>query len=222
MDTQEPADPPPSFIEPLVNRALTALQPLTVYYWLAKRFGDTEHDPQKKLPHLSWWGVDVYVVSFTVFSMVTYCAALGLPRWFLVVVLLLGGVRIFEITRFQLELLLAKRTNALRGYRRSFLLLVCNYLEITLWFSAAYIALFRWQLLIVSPNATLLVTLRESLGLMVANSSGGFVNPEGWPVWTIMLLQCLLGLFMTTIVAARVISLLPPPSTLDPDEGAHR
>jgi hypothetical protein len=96
---------------------------------------------------------------------------------------------------------------------------LCNYVEIVLWFATAYALLYRCEYLSVSFKPVAPVILRESVGLMVANSSGVFKNPEGWVIWITMTLHCVVGLFMTTIVAARLIALLPRLSTLDPDEG---
>ena len=95
-----------------------------------------------------------------------------LPSWLVAIPLIVGALRVFDIIRFQLLLLLADRSaGPLRGYRRSLLLLLCNYLEVIVWFSAFYAALSGCGWLTVTKPIGV-VTLRESIGLMVANSSG--------------------------------------------------
>lgn len=224
MDTQREVSDRNTFLVEAAIHGLAALAPVTIYYWIAKWFGKPEYDTgADRRPELSWWGVEVYVLAFTAAAMLSYCGAFVLSPWLLTIPVVVGALRIVEIIRFQLQQLLADRsTGPLRGYRRSLLLLLFNYLEVMLWFSLAYAALSGWGYLVVNFKPIGAVILRESIGLMVANSSGGFQATDSWTVWVIMALHSLVGLFMTTVVAARVISVLPPPGTLDRTESTPR
>ena len=65
-----------TFIVDATTQVLSFLEFLTIYQCLAKLIGQVANDPAKKRPHLTWWGVEVYVLSFTALSMLAY----SLPR----------------------------------------------------------------------------------------------------------------------------------------------
>jgi hypothetical protein len=52
---------------------------------------------------------------------------------------------------------------------------------------------------------------------MVANSGGGFAN-QLWPAWVVSTIHAAVGLFMSLVIMARTLSLIPPPDTDDPAE----
>lgn len=214
-----------TFILDKAGSLLRLSERLTFYFWIAKAFGAPENDTRltgERRSELTWWAVEFYVLSWTVVAGLAYCAVSGAPSCSILclITMLFAAVRIFEIMRFQFELVLAPPAkSALRAYRRSIILLLLNYTEIVLWFSAIYTIFCEWKYFVIELDPPMLVILRESIGLMVANSSGGFAKPSGYAVWTVLILHCAVGLFMTTVIAARVISLLPRLISLDKDEG---
>jgi hypothetical protein len=110
-----------------------------------------------------------------------------------------------------------KERYRLRGYTRTVLLLFHNYVEIVLWFAAMYILLsaeFNLGLVDVSVRH---VALRASL--TTTSSFGQLAPVSATPTASsLILVQSLIGLFMTIGVLARFIALLPRPASLDPLE----
>jgi hypothetical protein len=83
------------------------------------------------------------------------------------------------------------------------------------WF-ATYYSLLTAAHLIVVACAPFPSILRESLMLMVANSTSGVEFVHGLPI-TISTLQSVIGLFMVIVVLAHFVTLLPPPGTRRPE-----
>jgi hypothetical protein len=94
-----------------------------------------------------------------------------------------------------------------------------NYLEITLWFGTWYAFAQRQGLLIVGSPKSLTI-FRESLSMMLANSTGlvklSEVSPQtdyvsNFALWIAFCTHTLVGLFMTLVVLTQVISFIPAP-----------
>jgi len=125
--------------------------------------------------------------------------------------------RIIDIVTYQMRTILIPRIK-LKGYRRSMILAGVNYLEIIFWFASIYLILGHIGLLTVNGPKAISV-LRESIGLMVSSDSNVLVIKQSdvFP-WIALTLHSFVGLFMTTVVAARIIAILPRPSTSDSEE----
>lgn len=148
-------------------------------------------------------------------------------------VMIYGFFRTFEIIIYQINVLLFDeyRANlngkeyALRGYRRIVLLLLHNYIEIVCWFGVAYMWFYRSGYISLpfgSAEPTFLRVLHESMILMFTFSPHEYAanTSIGLAVFTI---HAIVGLFMTLVVFARFLGLLPSPKTMDefengPDE----
>src|SRR5438309_2974469 len=75
-----------------------------------------------------------------------------------------------------------------------------------------------WWIGLPSGSPAVLVIFRESVGMMVANTTGSFdlkgvSGLRGWAAWGTVALHATTGLFMTLVILARFVSLLPKPGT---------
>jgi len=87
-----------------------------------------------------------------------------------------------------------------------------NYLEMIFWFATCYSILASHNRLHIAGAPHFIVVFRESVMSMVANSGGGFTRIAR-SAWVVITMQNVFGLVMTILVAARIVSFLPPPST---------
>jgi hypothetical protein len=145
----------------------------------------------------------------TVFSVDLYILDVAVFLW--------GMLRINEVGVTHISQIVLGPINPIRSARRSLLLLMVNYAELILLFSTCYAVLSNAGLIKVEGPCALSL-LRESMGLMLANSSGSMKLEADSLPWALVTLQSAVGLYMTTLVAARLISLLPAAQTLDKEE----
>jgi hypothetical protein len=163
--------------------------------------------------------VELWVLFNVLLSLATYALSLSnkLPLSIILIPIILGAARINDIASYQAKMLLDS-PDQLGGYRRSMVLIGSNYVEIIFWFAAIYLTLGHHGWLSISGPEAVSV-LRESLGLMVANDSNVLnLGADHVLPWIIVTLHSAVGLFMTTVVAARFIALLPRPNSADSDE----
>lgn len=165
--------------------------------------------------------VDVWVLSCLTLSIVSYLLSfLFAAKWLHVTILVLSIVRISEYVPYLLFILIFSRrqkgTTDLRSYRRLLLLLMCNYVETIFWFATWYSILTAHGYLRAGGPLPVSI-LRESIMLMVANWSGNFTELSKL-AWAVVTVHDFLGLLMTVVVGARFISLLPRPTSADPEE----
>src|SRR5262249_10472845 len=99
------------------------------------------------------------------------------------------------------------------SHERSFVLALFNYFEVTFWFAVWYSMLVRWGSLHVgfSPHfvASLpgpLAIFRESLAMMLVNTSNTFDATPSRLAWSAMCVQSVVGLFLTLVVIARTVA----------------
>jgi hypothetical protein len=141
-------------------------------------------------------------------------------------------LRIFEIVVYQVNVLLfgeyrARRRGqeyAVHGYRRIVILLLHNYFEIVCWFGTVYTFYFLSGDLITGPgqpDPTFFSVFRDSLLLMVSFEADRYspANDLGLVLFSI---HASVGIFMTVLVFARFLALLPAPSSMDPLEAPSR
>jgi hypothetical protein len=197
-----------TFLLPLTQRVLSLLRLFSPGFWL------------EKLGVLSFWVVDLWVLSWTIAALASYILSVwGIGEWLSSAIVVCGALRIMEIVVFHFSELFSFSMShyRLRSYRRSIVLLLLNYCEIILWFATFY-SLLNGSNQIVAHAPVSISPLRESVGLMVANSTGMLDLRDSLIGWSVVTAQSALGLFLTTVVAARIIGLLPKPATLDPAE----
>jgi hypothetical protein len=177
----------------------------------------------------SYLFVEVYVTTMTFLSIIT----LAVATWrraepvnvLLISAAAFGAYRIYEIIVYQVNVLLfdeyrAKKNGQpyyVRGYRRIVLLLLHNYLEVVCWFGVGYMYFVRAGDIVFEhgiEHLNFFRVFRESLLLMFS-----FNADEASPQTSIGVIafsvHAIVGLFMTLMVFARFLSVLPPPKTMD-------
>ena len=139
-----------------------------------------------------------------------------------------GAYRTFEITVFQIDLLLfhqyrARQNNvahSVRSYRRTVILLIHNYFEIVCWFGTIYVWLYRsGHIASLGADPSFFSVFRESM-LMMFSFTPEKYQPANDPAVIAFSVQAVIGLIMSLIVFARFLALLPAPKTDDDYENA--
>lgn len=142
-------------------------------------------------------------------------------------------LRIFEIVIYQVNVLLfdeyrakkkamnegreLSKSYAVRGYRRTVILLLHNYFEIICWFGVVYTFFYRSGDLVMGPglpDPSFFSVFRDSLLLMFSFNSD-WQSPSTDTGLLIFSLHATIGVFMTVLAFARFLALLPPPETKD-------
>jgi hypothetical protein len=170
--------------------------------------------------------VEYYVSINTLFSVISLIIVTYRRNYeeniLLLVVMLYGFFRTFEIFIYQVNVLLfdeyraslSGKNYAVRGYRRIVILLLHNYFEIVCWFGVSYMWFYRSGHIVGVPEPTFLRVFHESLLLMFS------YNPDQYAASTdpgiaIFSVHAVIGLFMNLMVIARFIAVLPSPKTMD-------
>jgi len=149
------------------------------------------------------------------------CATPNL-RWWEAIAIGYGGIRVFEVFIYLINVLLfneyrvrkAGKTYALRGYRRLVILLLHNYVEVIFWFALFYRNL-GWAF--AAGEITLdsfLASLNFSF-LTMTTFGYSAIFPKETLGDILTLIQSVIGLFMALLILARFISLIPKPQTQD-------
>lgn len=162
------------------------------------------------------------------------CLLIDRPVSFLAfVVFAYACLRIFEVVIYQMNVLLfdeyrAKKAAveagqdpakayAVRGYRRTVILLLHNYFEIICWFGIIYTFFYRSGDLSMGvglPDPTFFSVFRDSL-LLMFSFNADWQQPITDRGLLIFSLHATVGVFMTILAFARFLALLPPPKTID-------
>jgi hypothetical protein len=188
-----------TFVIEKLEKTLFFLKKISYFYVAEKVFGLS-----------TFFAVDVWVLSFLTFSMIGYVASFIITATSLqVLCVVLAAIRIFEVLIYLIITMLFAR--------RWLILLVSNYLEIILWFGMFYSILFTAGSLKIHSEHYAIAILRENLAFMVANSTGTLGEFSKLSLLTVTI-QNFVGLFLTLVVATRVISLLPRLKSSDTSE----
>jgi hypothetical protein len=216
--TTDPERPPASFIVPFWAAVFRALSFVSVF-WLLRRI------PWLRDEKRSYAVVEVWVFGHTALAFAIALFAYVQPSLGAVsAALIYGGLRVFELVVYQANVLLfddwrarrAGKSYSLRGYRRILLLLLHNYAELIFWFMAALFA-FHARTYLALDDASFTSVLRTTLLSMVTFSSDGIRIAE-WRGLLLLTIQSVVGVFMTVMILARVLSLIPTPATQEPTE----
>jgi hypothetical protein len=174
--------------------------------------------------------VEFWVMGHTLLALFLFILGRNIPtipKGLVIFFLAYGFLRIFEMTVYQVNVLLfdpyRKPDYAVNSYRRLVILLFHNYVEVILWFAGSYTWLANLGLGILPPAmmGSWFSTFMYSFLTMVgfgANSISEYTLSHLTPWHTVLLLQAIIGLFMTIVCLARFISLLPAPDTQNPEE----
>ena len=132
-----------------------------------------------------------------------------------------GALRVFEIVTYNLCVLflhpISNKTFAFRSFRRSVILVLHNYCEVFFWFAAAYhhfAGHFGDKAGIVGSIDG---SLYFSIITMATVGYGDITPQDALTRWMVIAHVCV-SLFLTIIVIASFVSLLPTPLSLDPRE----
>jgi hypothetical protein len=142
--------------------------------------------------------------------------------------LIYAWARIFEIFVYQVNVLLFDQYRshsrgdayAVKGYRRIVLLLLHNYFELVCWFGSIYVFYFRAGALSIGPgqpDPTFFSIFRDSLLLMFSFNAERY-SPANDLGLLLFSTHAAVGVFMTVLVFARFLALLPSPDSQDPLE----
>jgi hypothetical protein len=166
--------------------------------------------------------VDRYVMACTVLAPCMYLASfVPLPLTLLkvglaAILIFVSAWRIIELVTFHLNMLIARPgrpggVSSVASYERTFIFALANYLEVTFWFATWYSIAVRQGAFQEVQGPLLLSIFRESLAMMLVNSSGLFKPRASWCLWAAICFQSVVGLFLTLLVLARAVAMLPPP-----------
>jgi len=61
----------------------------------------------------------------------------------------------------------------------------------------------------IASSPLVLSVFRESLAMMLVNTTGFFTPKPSWPLWIAMCVHSVVGLFLTIVVLARTLNILP-------------
>jgi hypothetical protein len=133
---------------------------------------------------------DLYVIGQFGLAAVAYVLSFWVS-WTYVVNLALGalvifysGWRIIELVAFFLMQMIGGKPEV-ASRERSFVLALLNYFEVTFWFAVWYSVLVRCgSLKITNSYPSGLSIFRESLAMMLVNSSNTFELTVSWWLWT--------------------------------------
>lgn len=177
----------------------------------------------------SYLFVEAYVTMMTLLSIIVLAVATWRRAEQVNVILIsaaaFGAYRIYEIVVYQVNVLLFDEYRARKsgqmyyvgGYRRIVLLLLHNYLEVVCWFGVGYMYFARAGYIVLEQGVgdlNFVRVFRESLLLMFSFSAdeASLKTSVGVIVFSV---HAIVGLFMTIMVFARFLSVLPPPKTMD-------
>lgn len=168
--------------------------------------------------------VDAWVLGHTVLAGVcVFLVSIAPQSWFSMALVAYGGLRVFEVTVYQVNVLLFDEYRAFKvgdkyeliGYRRMVILLLHNYAEIILWLACTYTVLaqefdFKWQ----QGRDNAWGSVYSSFITMTTFGEFDLAPKSGFAAF-VLLFHATIGLFMTLLSLARFISLIPVPKTRD-------
>ena len=211
--------PPISFILPLWAATFHVLSFVSVFSLLRLLI------PWLRDERISYAVVEIWVIGHTLLAFViTLFVYNNSLDGFMKIIMIYGGLRVLELVVYHINNLIfdewrarrAGKPSSLRGYRRLFLLLLHNYIELIFWLMVALI-FFQSQNYIVLDDSSYIGILHESL-LSIATFSSESIQIIDWRGQYLLTIVSLIGMFMTMMVLARILSLIPIPTTLEPTE----
>jgi hypothetical protein len=225
-DEPKEAPPPPSLIVSAWSHFFYFLSRISVFELLRVAVPAWRN---------SYVFVEWYVTAVTALSVAALLVAANRIEvsvtWILAAAVAFGAFRIFEVVVYQVNVLLfdeyRSRTSngeyALRSYRRLVILLVHNYFEIVCWFGVIYSYFIRSGLIKFpsDEHPSVFQIFRESMLLTFAFNPHLYEPVTDWAVFAFSA-QAAIGVFLTIVMFARFIALLPPPPTMDPHERDRR
>jgi hypothetical protein len=150
---------------------------------------------------------ELYVLGHFALSFVAYVLSFCVFRTIGALFVLYSMWRIIELVAFYLKQMIGHQPKV-ASPERSFVLALVSYFEVTLWFAVWYSVFAKFGYLTIKQLPVGWAIFRESLAMMLVNSSDAFESPSRL-VWTAMCFQYVVGLFLTLVVIARTVNSLP-------------
>jgi hypothetical protein len=207
-----------------VFQALRALSPLSILNWLVLR----HFDRGVRVAAVDTWIILNFLAAFA--AGLAVALALPVTPGLAIAVGVWAAWRLYEIIIVQINVLLfdpyfhrraflagkVSEPYRLRGRYRLVVALMANFIEIALWYAAAYFHLHKLgQLKIDGPNpeglAGLALLFQQCLRALVTFDVSQFVAASGTLAFVLVIMQSFIGMFMTIVMLARFVSLLPAP-----------
>jgi ion channel len=199
-----------SFIVELWASIFGILRRISILYWVRKLFESKSF-------------IELWVVGNLLLAGFVVAAAIpgntGFPQ---ILFVAYGAIRVFETIVDQVNVLLfdeyrarkAGRSYAVGGFRRIIILLLHSYVEIMLWYALFYLS-FNGSF---EAGPARLQHASQAVGYSF-NSLTTFGYADTAPLdqfgHLLVLSESVIGLYMTLVILARFIALLPSPETLD-------
>ena len=109
---------------------------------------------------------------------------------------------------------------AIRSYRRMVILILENFAEIILWFSSSY--LYFSVYFTPNLNEKSILEIVHISFVNMTNFGSADIHPQATLGMQMIWFESIIGLFMTLIVLARFINMLPKPNTLEKTEQEYK
>lgn len=213
-----------SFIIKVWHHTLAFLEKISLFYLLRTFLPSLKKEGVDRFPRLktylagNYFIVDAWVVfnNFLAFAFVFF-AQMSIPIWINYILLVYGGLRVFEIFIYQLNIIFVHpyrggtQKYELESYRRMTIMLIHNFFEIVFWFAGTYILLQ-----VMNDKNSLAIT--KSFLQMITYDANIAGNKPTTIALIILQLQAIIGAFMTVLSLARFSSLFPKPNTKDDSE----
>ncbi|MER2108714.1 MAG: hypothetical protein ABS949_17445 [Solibacillus sp.] len=139
------------------------------------------------------------------------------PNWLKYTLLIYGCVRMFEVSIYQLNVILVHPYNtsnySLDSYRRMTIALIHNFFEFIFWFAGTFVTMQ-----FINGASTPLALYTSFVHMVTYNIDLDSSSKGSILAVVILQFQALIGVFMTMLSFARFISLFPQPGTQDKNE----
>jgi hypothetical protein len=162
--------------------------------------------------------VDAYLLANLVLSLIFL--ALSSPigvSWFEWIFIGYGAIRVLEIMVYHVNTIVLERNPlVVRSYRRIVVLALQGYVEVLFWFALFYrngSEWFRESRIISTFDGFLYMSI-----VTMATIGYGDITPITRGGRLIVIAQIGCAVFLTLVILARLVTLIPTPKTLDPNE----
>lgn len=210
-----------SFIVPFLERILLFLEKLSLFYFLRtflpslkSKKGKDFFPKIKKFLTGNYFIVDVWVIFNNILAVIfVFLVQLSIPLWIKYALLVYGGLRVFEIFIYQLNIIFVHpyrgkpKGYALESYRRMTIMLIHNFFEIIFWFAGTY------MLLQIMQDKTPSLAILQSFLQMITYNIDIADGKQTVIAIIVLQLQAIIGVFMTVLSLARFTSLFPRPNS---------
>jgi len=207
-----------SFVPRLYDNTLHLFSWLSPHRWLTRAI--------PRLAEPGW--VELWVLlNLSLSALTLFVVTSGVLTTLADMLLVYGAIRMLEICVYLAKVVLGSPFERARphrygatGYRRTLVLAIHNYVEVIVWFAAAY---SHWRALFHTPDPNPLTTAPGALYFSVVTmTTMGYADiwPNNVPGRTLVGTHLVIAVFMAVVILGRFVSNLPTPDTKD-ELGKH-